>query len=1069
MNDMSPDESFPRSAELRSRDWILFGVFFLSGALALVYEICWIRKASSVFGSESFALSCVLAVFFGGLALGSFLIGRRTPGCRSPLKWYGALEIAVGVFAILSPALFALADRVYGPAYAALENRFAALTFVRCLLLTAVMLPPTVAMGGTFPVMCRWFVTAREHVSGRVGGLFALNTFGACLGALACGFYLIPKVGIDASIYFGGAISVALGVVVMRLSNDGGEVVTEEEEGGKAKETPAASSGSVGAIEALFFASGFVALGNEILWTRFLSLILLRSVHTYTLVLAVVLFGLVVGAAATSRMFDGSQRRGAWFGALQMANGVFVLMVLLAPAEFWTRWLDADGVARQASLAVLILLGPACLSGAAFPLAMRMAVEDPARAGAGVGRMTALNTVGGILGSIVFGFVLLPGLGMHATALLSTGLSVAAGVTAVLAVERNMPKSGRLALVFAGVALWGGLAGGMKTRLPADYLGRGGALVDYREGVNAFVSVVDSEGGVRRLMIDRLWQGFNRRGHQVMAAHIPMALHPDPREIAVVGMGAGQTPSRFLMYDIDRLDCVEIEGETLNMIREHFAAEWMDDPRTHFIVDDGRNYLAHTRRSYDLISIEVGQTYRPGVASFYTREFYAAAGKRLKHGGLLCQFLPIAFFSVEELEVLTATFLEEFPDSVLWYNTAELLLIGRRDERPMIYTARSQALGTNVAVMRDLQFSYWGGVNYFLVHPHVFLGGFLLGPEGLHKLAEGAAIYRDNRPWLEYSSVRARRPETDLVQRLRPLLDPLAPLLEFKPGSHEIAASERVRDLNLRDIVASSMQDDIHAAFSAGDRERGLRLAREAANWNPENLFLKMLLADELSEEKRYEEAVELYRSVIEAKPGFAVAHSNLGSALAALGRLNEAVACFREALKRDPSLESTRASLKQAIETRGRTGPSLAELKETARRNPHNTFAMLDLAQGLFDAGDYPGCIAEYRKLLRIEPESPTALNDLAWALAIAPEGQGRNPSEAVALAERAVQLTGRSSAIALGTLAAAHAAKGDFAKARDLSREAIAMSRREKEPEVERLLAERLKLFEQGRDLRR
>lgn len=1075
-NSVDKSSEATRPEDSSGQERLLLGVFFFSGFLALVYEICWIRKASLVFGAESFALSCVLAVFFGGLALGSYLFGRVSVRQRRPLRLYGILELVIAVFVLLSPAFFALANKAYGAVYEPLSERFALLTAVRCLLLTAVMLPPTVAMGGTFPLMCRWFVNSRERVSGTVGGLFAINTLGACLGAAACGLFLVPKIGVSKTIYIGACLSALMGFGVLRIPLAGKELSPAEDEEGEqtnvrskksrsASETAEDRRGVAFVIGALFFASGFIALGNEILWSRFLSLILLRSVYTYTLVLTVILLGLVLGAAGTARYFDRSKRRALWFGGLQMGIGLSVLLVLLSPADFWLGWIDAAGIAEQAALVMLVLLLPACLSGAAFPLAMRLAVEDPRLAGADIGRMTALNTVGGILGSLVFGFLLLPGLGMKATVLISTGLSVSAGCLAILLLERSTPRGRRFGMAVTGVALWLGLVGGLKTRLPDDYLAGKGTLLDFREGVNAFVSVVDSGHGERQLKIDRLWQGYDGKGHQVMAAHIPMALHPDPKEVVAIGMGAGMTPSRFVMYDIDRLDCVEIEGETLDMIREHFDSAWMEDPRVNFIVDDGRNYLAHTRRTYDLISIEVGQTYRPGVASFYTREFYAAASKRLNSGGLLCQFLPIAFFSLEEIEILTATFLAEFPQSVLWYNTSELLLIGRRDQPVRVMESGSTRIGSKPEVLRDLEFSYWGGVNHFLVHPHVFLGGFLLGPDGLAKLAGNAVIYSDERPWLEYSSVLDRNSKAAFVQRVRPLLDPLESVMELKLGDHAIAASADVRDKNLRDMVAMSIEDDISWALLSEDRAAAIQLLREAVNWNPDNIHLQMLLADELCGMDRHAEAIPIYRRVIAAKPGYAEAHSNLGGALASQGKLTQAIACFREALKRDPGLDQTRADLNRAVELRGRVGPTLEELEATVRENPHNTSAMLDLAQAYFDKERYPESIAQYRKLLVVDPEAPTPLNDLAWALATVPEDQGRNPREALQLAERATLMTGRDRAIPVATMAAAHAALGNFWEAQALTREAIGLARKEGDLEVERRLRERLTLFEAGR----
>src|SRR5665647_699989 len=115
-----------------------------------------------------------------------------------------------------------------------------------------------------------------------------------------------------------------------------------------------------------------------------------------------------------------------------------------------------------------------------------------------------------------------------------------------------------------------------------------------------------------------MWQGQNQKGHQILAAHIPMILHQNPKRVLVIGMGTGQTASRFLMYQIERLDCVDIEKRLPGILQRHFDAAWLNDPRTHVVSDDGRNYTSYASSLYDIISIEVGQSFRPQIASFYT-------------------------------------------------------------------------------------------------------------------------------------------------------------------------------------------------------------------------------------------------------------------------------------------------------------------------------------------------------------------------------------------------------------------------------------------------------------------
>ena len=132
---------------------------------------------------------------------------------------------------------------------------------------------------------------------------------------------------------------------------------------------------------------------------------------------------------------------------------------------------------------------------------------------------------------------------------------------------------------------WLGIPYIPKTKLPEDFLASQGQLIDFREGISSFVSVI-KKGEELQLAVDRAWQGSDRRGHQVMAAHVPMLLHPDPKSILVIGLGAGQTPSRFLMYDIEHLDCVEIEPEVIQLAKAYFPSDWMQDQRTSFIVED---------------------------------------------------------------------------------------------------------------------------------------------------------------------------------------------------------------------------------------------------------------------------------------------------------------------------------------------------------------------------------------------------------------------------------------------------------------------------------------------------
>ena len=714
------------------RSVIAIGCFFISGIAGLVYEVCWIRRASLVFGSTTFALSTVLAVFFLGLALGSYTFGRLSRRIARPLRAYALLEIGLAALALLSLPAFQLAEGLYAHAYRAWGGEAGALLPMRIGLVALVLLPPTFLMGGTLPLFCQQFTRSPSRIAASVGQLYGINTAGAAIGCALAGFVLIPGLGMWRSVLVGAALNLTSGALVAALRMPPLAISRESPSQGSAAGSALGhrllEARGTGAVLLLAFITGFVALGQEVLWTRFLALLVRNTVYTYTLTLSVVLVGIVIGSLLASTLFDRGLRRAAFFGAIQVVSGCVALVLMMLPAALWDRL--GEGLALYA----LLLLPPAILSGASFPLAVRMVVGDPALAGIGVGKVAALNTLGGIAGSLAVGFVALPRLGLEASTLVTTGLSVAAGVLAWLVLERSWPLPLRAAAAGLSVMAWLGIPHLLRTRVPADYLANGGELVAFREGLESELAIVRREG-VLNLEINRLWQGQGRKTHQIMAAHLPMLLHPRPRRVLVVGVGAGQTPGRFLMYDIERLECVDIEPTIFDFIRPHFRTDWMSDPRVSLIRADGRNFLTYPGARYDLISLEVGQVFRPGVASFYTEEFYRRARARLAPEGLLSQFVPLRMLSPEAFRRVVRTFLEVFPRSALFYNTSELLLVGVNGDRLEMAPGRLRELASNAAVNHDLRFSHWDGPPYFLNRPEVLLGSFLSGPRGLEALA----------------------------------------------------------------------------------------------------------------------------------------------------------------------------------------------------------------------------------------------------------------------------------------------------------------------------------------------
>jgi len=175
---------------------LVYVLFFLSGAAGLVYELIWVRELIFVFGGTTYAVTTVLVAFMAGLGLGSYLAGRWSAGLQRPQRVYGALEIAVGLYALAVPVLLAAAEPVYRGLYGHLGQTPGLLTLARFLLSVGVLIVPTTCMGATLPVLVRYVTLAGGAVGRTVGVLYGINTLGAVLGVLAAGFWLIPGCGL---------------------------------------------------------------------------------------------------------------------------------------------------------------------------------------------------------------------------------------------------------------------------------------------------------------------------------------------------------------------------------------------------------------------------------------------------------------------------------------------------------------------------------------------------------------------------------------------------------------------------------------------------------------------------------------------------------------------------------------------------------------------------------------------------------------------------------------------------------------------------------------------------------
>jgi len=799
---------------------ILLGLFFLSGACGLVYEVVWMRMLTLVFGATAYATSTILASFFAGLALGGFLFGRLIDRRGDALVTYAVLEGGIGVSAFLMPlALSGLTD-LYVVAARGLELGYVGLTVLRFVGSFAVLLIPATLMGGTLPVVVRYFARVPETLGRNVGWLYAVNTLGAVVGTLSAGFFLILMIGAREATYVAATVNLAIAASVLILSRREGSRPTPR--GGRASDArddmwhPGGGKPAVAARMALMAVgvAGFCALALEVLWTRALVFFLDNSTHAFTTMLTAFLLGIALGSALFARHIDARSRPLSWLGGLQVLIGISAVAalpilghstpVLQSMAEapldaglFW-RW---TGMRFVVSLSVMLL--PTLLMGMTFPLAAKICASRMDRVGAALGQVYAVNTVGGVGGALAAGFVLLPLVGLQSSVLLMAAVSAIMG-GALVAFD---PAWARVGAARALVAMVMPVLGAV-----AFVVGRGSLVLTsfiegldstevlaYEEGVGATVKVFRDDQGARYLSID----GFPVAGtslglHDAQKAlgNLPMLLSNVPSaRVNLIGFGAGGASWGVLQYDVSRVDCVELVPAVVD------AADWfsevnhgvLNEPRFNLIVGDGRNHALISDRTYDVISIDATSPKMAGNGSLYTLDFYELLADRLSVNGIAVQWVPIHLLSDREVRMTIKTFMMVFPHTTLWFSAIRhhALLVGSREALQIDLASLTEKLvrrGVR-AELAPLQVDDTMDV----------LGWFVAGEGALAPYVAEARVNSDNHPYLEFAPAMAYFASTGyLVQNLlnfRELREsPLPWVADLGETPAEVAAVEsRIR------------------------------------------------------------------------------------------------------------------------------------------------------------------------------------------------------------------------------------------------------------------------------------
>jgi spermidine synthase len=774
------------------------GVLFVAtGLVGLVAEQIFEKLLSTVVGASTPAGAIVLAVYFLGLTLGGLLYGAVSASLRRPLLLYALLEGLVGLWALALCLGFGIFQSFSSAIVAAAGATPLAVAAARALVSALLILPPTVAMGMTFPAIVGVVRQASARFHTLISAFYALNLLGALLGTLLAPYLLFPRLGLTGTL--AGLVAVEGGVVGTVLwfgRRLGWPEVAAPPSPGLARWTRAAREGlrhpGAPALVALAFYSGFQVFGFEVLWMHLIGAVCGTSVYAFANMLFAVLLGLFVGGSVMARLF------GARPTVPDAALPVVLLLGaggLLAAFPLWCqaplallRWGgDAQGFYAGEALRVALCLPlvglPAALLGLFYPLLLRHRSFPVAQGDAFAGLLTAANAVGSALGALGVSFLLLPRLGSEACygLLLLLLVLVGATVAGVRLLElRRRGDGGAGALVLAACLLAAGALGwGLHARPPWDrLLLTSGINVYFRTGLvgpdsrllffhedayGGFTTVVGNaqpDGSVERVLLTNgKFQGSNtgERTAQAGFALLP-ALHAAGRERAlVIGFGTGETARSFLDLGFEHVEVADIAPGILTAGGTWFSdlnRRALEAPNVEVYLEDGRNHLLRSRARYQVVSIELTSVWFAGSSNLYSTEFYELVREHLAQGGVLQQWIQLHHIAPEEVLSAAASLGEVFPCVSLWSIGGQGILVAA--EHPLeIAPARQaellDAARTSGAAPALIEALGWS--------PATFASYRLLDAADISRLAAdpgryGVVVNTDRNRWLEYTTPR---------------------------------------------------------------------------------------------------------------------------------------------------------------------------------------------------------------------------------------------------------------------------------------------------------------------------
>ncbi|MBF0207474.1 MAG: hypothetical protein HQK53_11350 [Oligoflexia bacterium] len=664
--------------------FLLPTLFFLSGISALIYQITWLSKLQLLMGHTVYTLSTLLGAYLAGLALGSLYAHKLINKWISPIKLYLIFEFIIGVYAIFFQPILTLVHESYAWPITDRDLSLVSLSIIQFICSFIVIIIPTVLMGATLPLLAEGMYKSNENISRKISFLYGMNTFGAFTGIVLAGYFLLPMFGYQKTIYIASSINFTLFILAFTFienislpnkeewKNFFRSIVdsfsNQENKGNHFK-----LSFQEKTLVFSFFTSGMTSVLLQLLWNRMSSLNYGASVYIFPLVTGLVLLGISLGSALTHFLKKKnivSEKLLSLFFLLSafsiLIGNYFYSRVPLTVLYWHQRWNELSHplyTFLQWGLSFCIL-GPACIFiGCLFPIGLTLFIKNVNSGALLIGRGYFYNIMGTLIGSILGSFVLIPSVGIEGlglfvvVALIVQSAAITYGNQRQIVVTIGTLCVGVLAfLVFPrfdkSLMVSGYFYNREDTKLLKNlsYLGyyslesyekiKRQQLIDYRDDPHATISIdgIAPEYSFRNNgKIDgstNVVDGVTN----FAVAQLPLLHRSDYQDVLIVGLGTGQTANEVTYFPFMRSSkVIELSSAMIYFAQNYFNSNskkiWTD-PRFSIINRDGREFLLHTKKKFDLIISEPSNPWVDGVSSLYTKDFFQQVSLHLNPKGV---------------------------------------------------------------------------------------------------------------------------------------------------------------------------------------------------------------------------------------------------------------------------------------------------------------------------------------------------------------------------------------------------------------------------------------------------